>query len=607
MNFLIAKSLKLLTIALILAASAPLRAQVCVVSSTAPPVVLYTDISAGPNTGGENNKGIYLSIFGKNFGDNGLGSTVRVYINNVEVDQYRFLGNSRGRPDIQQIIVQIGALGNPAVGVPLPISVVVDGVASNADQTFTVNPGNIYFVDALNGVDTATINSGGGFTDPFKSVQKAAGMTTSFAITPASTTGAWGRVRAGDFVVLRGGTYTDVGFGGSASGEGFFVQTLNKSGCPIGIRCAQGGGNSSGPITFMGYPGETAYINRTNSGAGIYGGGFSSADSARQAAGYGAWINVVNLKIESGFADGPINTQRAEDNPLGGNWRVVNNELTAYSCANITLCRGGAIAGSGTGNFWVGNNGHDIYDKPDANTSLENHGIYIGGSGSFEIAYNVFSRIRGGNGIQVQSFANAVASLSIHHNIISDTGKHGLNLAAGAGNRVEIWNNIINGTDYAGARFGDDAMRNVKLYNNTFYDLGRAGNAVSGAAWTNDTNAAAGMFDIRNNIVWASAAAGYAGGCCNVNYAGNAAIFSNNLWFGAGAPPVFDMQPQSGNPNFVAPGMDFRLNTGSPAIDKGSSAVTALVKDDFDVTTATGGRTVRPIAAAVDIGAFEKR
>ena len=43
------------------------------------PVVLYTDITSGPNTGGENNKGIYLSVFGKNFGSGSLGTTVKVW------------------------------------------------------------------------------------------------------------------------------------------------------------------------------------------------------------------------------------------------------------------------------------------------------------------------------------------------------------------------------------------------------------------------------------------------------------------------------------------------------------------------------------------------
>jgi hypothetical protein len=578
--------------------------QTCPIPMT--PIVLYTDIASGPNTGGENNKGIYLSVFGKNFGATGLGSTVKVYINNVEVDNYRYLGASRARPDIQQITVQVGALGNPTIRTPLPIKVVVGNLTSNVDKTFTVNPGNIYFVNNSFGVDTADTTTGGTFTNPFKTVQKSGGVGTSFAITSAATGGAWGRVRAGDFIVLRGGTYKEIGFPNSAAAEGYFLQTLNKSGCAIGTNCSQGGGSSSGPITVMGFPGETAYIDRTNTrGNANFGGGISGADSARHLAGFGAWITVVNLKIESGFTDGPINVQKGDTNPLGANWRIVNNELTAYSCATSTLCRAGAIAGGGTGNFWVGNYGHDIYDQPDASTSLENHGIYIGGGGSFEIAYNVFEKILGGNGIQVQSFDTTVTSLSIHHNVIHDIGKHGLNFAAGVRNGVVVWDNIIYDTDYAGVRFADDLLRGLKLYNNTFYNVGRVGNSASGAALTNDTNVAAGMFDIRNNIFWANSKAGYNSGCCNGLFGGGSTTATNNLWFGAGSAPGFDTAPRTGNPNFVAAGTNFRLNTGSPAIDSGTSAVSTIVLDDFEVATTLLPRTSRPRGGAYDIGAYE--
>ncbi|MHB8816021.1 MAG: putative Ig domain-containing protein, partial [Steroidobacteraceae bacterium] len=103
------------------------------------PLILYTDVASGPNSGGENNDGAYLSIFGKNFGSTGLGSTVKVYIGGTEVSGYRYLGPSRGRPDIQEISVQVGSLGSPTPGTALPIKVVVNGVASNTDLTFTVN------------------------------------------------------------------------------------------------------------------------------------------------------------------------------------------------------------------------------------------------------------------------------------------------------------------------------------------------------------------------------------------------------------------------------------------------------------------------------------
>ena len=139
-------------------------------TSSATPVVFYTDIVSGPNIGGENNKGIYLSIFGKNFAASaGMGTTTKVFINNVEIDNYRYLGVSKGRTDIQQITVQIGAVGNPAA-VPLPIKVSVSGVDSNTDKTFTVTPGTIYFVNNVSGVDTTTTNTGGTFAAPFRSI-----------------------------------------------------------------------------------------------------------------------------------------------------------------------------------------------------------------------------------------------------------------------------------------------------------------------------------------------------------------------------------------------------------------------------------------------------
>jgi hypothetical protein len=134
------------------------------------PYVLYTDILSGPTSGGENDKGVYLSIFGKNFGSAGLGSTVRVYINDAEVDNYRRLAVSRGRPDVQQITVQVGAIGHPAPGTALPIKVVVGGVASNTDHTFTAQPGDILFVSTQGNDSTARKND---IANPWRHVQTA--------------------------------------------------------------------------------------------------------------------------------------------------------------------------------------------------------------------------------------------------------------------------------------------------------------------------------------------------------------------------------------------------------------------------------------------------
>src|SRR5579871_6697371 len=61
------------------------------------PYVAYTDLVAGPTSGGERDKGVYLSLFGVNFGAQ-LGATLKVTIGGTEVDNYRYLGPSRGRP-----------------------------------------------------------------------------------------------------------------------------------------------------------------------------------------------------------------------------------------------------------------------------------------------------------------------------------------------------------------------------------------------------------------------------------------------------------------------------------------------------------------------------
>ena len=44
----------------------------------AAPVIFYTDIISGPNTGGENNQGAYLTLFGKGFGATRGTATIKV-------------------------------------------------------------------------------------------------------------------------------------------------------------------------------------------------------------------------------------------------------------------------------------------------------------------------------------------------------------------------------------------------------------------------------------------------------------------------------------------------------------------------------------------------
>lgn len=193
------------------------------------PTVLYTDIVAGPIRGGENDKGAYLSIFGVNFGSN--INDIKVYIGGGEVARYMYLGASRGRPDIQQLSVQLGSA--VATGV---IRVSVSGVDSNADHTFTVAAGDIYFM-SLTGSDTT---GNGSFTSPYRTASKIMGLA------------AYG---PGDFLVIRGGTY-DL----TSGNEGL---TSTASGFPDGTRWLEftkDGSSVTQQLAVMGYPGEEPVV-----------------------------------------------------------------------------------------------------------------------------------------------------------------------------------------------------------------------------------------------------------------------------------------------------------------------------------------------------------
>ncbi len=528
------------------------------------PIVLYTDIASGPNSGGENNRGAYLSVFGKNFGPTGLGSLVRVTIGGVEVASYRYLGTAKGRPDIQQISVQIGALQNPVPGTALPVQVLVDGVGSNTDQTFTVNPGRMLFVDNVHGSDSTAVP--GDLTHPYRHVQVS---DTSKA--------AYGAMQPGDIVVMRGTgvAWTDLG------NDTYFTKFIGKS------ASAPTGTSGTGPFTLMAYPGEDVFVdvagNATQKGA------ISGIDTTSGYLG-GLWITVADLRIESGGNAGVIAVQID-----GDHWRIVNNELTAATATNNALAAG--INGNGTNSYWVGNHIHNIA----GGSAQENHGIYIDGDGSYEIAYNTIDHVSGGNGMQIYvnggNGSDFCDDVSFHHNVVHDISKHGINIADGSQNNIRVWNNIVYNTVYASLRFNTNTLHGAEIYNNTFFNAVTSGSSNYGAI-TNDWNFPSDALDLENNIVVPTTGRKYTGG--SVGIAAGIGTLSNNLWNGGSGGVSFDAHAVSGDPLFVGTaGADFHLRSGSAAVDAGTSAVAGVVGNDFDVIE------TRTVASPYDIGAYE--
>jgi hypothetical protein len=182
------------------------------------PRIFFTDVETGPVTGGPNNLGVPISIFGKGFGA-ARGSS-RVTIGGVEVAGYLVWGsNNANNRTLDMIVVQPGPKIKSG-----PIVVTVDGKSSNSDHSFAANSGRVYYVAA----------SGSDRNPCSQSAPCATILHTAATV-----------MRPGDTVLLRAGDYNE--------GE-------------IWIRAAQGGTRGQAKVV-KNYPGESVRL--TNSSRGF--------------------------------------------------------------------------------------------------------------------------------------------------------------------------------------------------------------------------------------------------------------------------------------------------------------------------------------------------
>ncbi len=216
---------------------APLRIAGASVT-TLPPVVFFTDLDSGPKTGGEHNNGVYVTIFGRNFGATRGTSTVTIgggqvvnYVSWCQACSNAQLGPAS--PDkMDVIVVELGAA--VASG---EVKVTVGGVSSSNGPQFTVRSGNIDCVSA-SGLDTA---SHGTFS-------AGCWKTVIFARD---------NIAAGDTVYIRGNVTTN---GSDTTQNAGFCATL-----VIGS-FAGGSGSPGSPKALVGYPGEMPTIGDTSGG-----------------------------------------------------------------------------------------------------------------------------------------------------------------------------------------------------------------------------------------------------------------------------------------------------------------------------------------------------
>lgn len=559
--------------------------------SAGSPRILYTDALSGPISGGENNKGAYLSLYGTNFGQaSDLGTLTKVYIGGQEVDNYLGLEPSVvfDKFGIQKLTVQVGTIGNPTLGVALPVKICINVSTdcSNEDNTFTPNNGRILFV-ALNG-DDATAEYGN-INKPWRHLQTATNGGNTRG-------GAYADLRAGDHVVIRGGNWSDVAF------EGAWLR----------FRDPHAMGSADNWIHFTAYPGETVTYT-TPAGAK---GGFQGPGSA-YAGTTGEYISMSNLHMiidPSATTDAaPFNQQYGE-----GAWRVVNNEIGPW--LSVEDARAGGYSGGGQGTKILGNYMHDIRRVCDATNSgtnefnancpngsvgggerLLNHGIYIdGGANNTEIAYNYIDNILEGNLIQTYA-SNGVDiwNIRIHHNWMQNSGKFGLNISSHSYSGA-IYDNVIIGAYHSGITINvafDQAMDWV-IAHNTFINNDRASGGYGQISnqWGNYN--LHGTVLVTDNIFYSNLNNGtkfYV----NMGDSDSYMSFGKNLYYAgsstASSPgTVMNVNPQFNNVSLN----DFGLSSTSPAIDAAEPVSLLSISDDIFLNPRVNG-------GVADMGAIE--
>lgn len=525
---------------------------------SASPKLFYSDLTSGPKTGGQDNKGVFVSIYGSGFGS--TQNTSSVSIGGGNADNYPVWSDSK-------VTFQLGA--NAATG---NIVITVGGETSNA-LPFTVRAGNIYFC-------TPTGSGDGSFANPFAPDDFVTAIDSGVGNEDGAT------------CYFRSGTY-----------DGEYATVSWRSN--FALKAAHSG-ISGGENAFVGYPGETAILSRNeiepNTGNNFrrYDGGSDHGSS---------YIVMSNFTM---IADGACVYP-------GSNSRVIGNIMTG--CTDMSPAGVIGVNGTADGS-WVVTNvqiyGNTIGGGNP--TTTQDHAIYPGyGVDNIDIGWNVIASSDDlGSKISFNTndaWGNQMVwdNILIHDNYINTTGSsdgRAINTyEMGDGSNIKIWNNIII-ADTSGTISplmfcsGDIYMSNNTIYANSpvntgvisLYEITPYGHTYAPSSLT-----------LYNNIVYANGSTEY-----YLEITGSSMpvpTINNNLFYGLGvydlnvacsngcvdlnsieADPSFTTTPPL-NPN------DCVLQVGSSAISTGSALST--VSNVF--TTDYFGNV---ISDPVDIGAI---
>ncbi|MBS1859327.1 MAG: IPT/TIG domain-containing protein [Acidobacteria bacterium] len=526
----------------------------------APPRIFFSDLESGPNSGGQNNGGAFVSIYGAGFGSSRGNSVVTIGG-----------GAALGYPiwTSTRITIQLGAAaktGNITVKTPAGVS---NGVP------FTVRPGDIYFV-ATTGKDS----NSGSFSAPWLSLPKARDA-----------------IRPGDIVYALDGVSL-------TTGDEWDAALLLRSGGSDGL-----------PKALIAYPGATVTI-------GSVGGPLVGIRSTDFSAGGGAcpgyWVFAGLTLRGSGSAmalAGPSSKWRIVGNDMScpngdgaaacfetaqATWvTMFGNRIHQAGKENASALYHGVYFSTDSNHLDVGWNtieyvrgcrGLQVHSSPMvANTGFNQYDIAI---------HDNLIHDTQCDGIDLATVDPSKGKVAVFNNIIYNAGQ-------GPNNRERTghWSCIlVAGNTNAGSPGGGV----VDVSNNTLYNCGSFATppyADSRSAISNGGHNPNLRVWIRNNIVYQLPGAPYLtiwtqSGICRDSSNCSGIYGTNNLFFGNGPAPSNTNIARSVSRDPLLADVshyDFHLRADSPARKAGVATDASTDKDGF----ARGGD------AGIDLGALQ--
>jgi hypothetical protein len=514
------RSLHLVPVALV-----SILAPAFVAAQTIPPRIFFPDLTSGPNTGGQYNKGAFVTIWGKNFGASQGTSTVKIGAGLA--DNYPIWSDTK-------ITFQLGSAATTGN------IVVTTSAGSSNGVSFTVRSGNIYFVST-----TGNDSNNGSYTSPWKTIPNAKNT-----------------MAAGDIAyVMNGVSQTSV----------------DDYNADLSIRT---GGTSSSPIALVAYPGAVATIGNSTAAYAIRTPAVSGTKDYWVISGLKLVSNDdIDLLGVTGWR--VIGNDMSCPNGSGQSACFHTDTTTNLKFLGNYVHNVGDTAGS------IDKYYHAVYFTtnstsieagwntivPNPNGSTTSGGCRAmqfystGGSDQFDLHVHdnlIHDAIC--DGINFATVNADKGTVEAYDNIVYHVGT-GPDPANGSSNYACV----LTGTS-------GTPTNNVEVYNNTFYDCGSRKNSDSGTV-TLYANTR-----LRNNAIQQLSGEVYVGGSGRFLQPTG----SNNLYYGVGNGPSGTTGNVNANPLFVnLSGFDFHLQSSSPAKDAGVTI--AGLTTDFDGVTRPQG------------------